>query len=530
MSIPRGTPRAALRALALCLCAALCAADVVVLKDGRRIEGTVVREDEQKVVVRTGLGELEFERARVQQILRGKTAREEFAEREAAARTADDFHALGQWAEGKQLPSLARKAWRRALELDPDHAAARAALGFVRHEGEWLTPEQRDARVRAAEEAAMRARGQVLHEGRWVTPEEKARLEQGLVEVDGRWVTPDEARRLAGLELYGGVWMPKAEALARDRAARVAGTARVPMEVVTTSDALVAGPFPREWLGELGASLLAGRAWFDRSFEVEPGISLYGGALAEIYVWDRDERPYVDTVELFASWTPTATPAWTEAVKQVHGLYWFDPFPLSSARIAHRALPDLAGHCLHHLGHLMAGRLAYDGQLLPPWYDEALAGLCEFRVFERNAVFCQARGETVRGGGTAAKGTLTRFDYDPARLRDGRWEETLRRALAADAVPPFDRLAQKQFSDLEMIDVAMGMAILSWLEPLSTADGTSALRAFHGVLRARAPQAPERVIALAHQRNAVYEEAFRAAAGLSLRDADQEWRRWLRSR
>jgi len=257
---------------------------------------------------------------------------------------------------------------------------------------------------------------------------------------------------------------------------------------------------------------------------------LYGDALAELYVWDRDERPYVETVELFASWTPTATPAWTQAVRRVHGLYWFDPFPLSSARIAHRSRGDLAGHCLHHLGHLMGGRLGYDGRLLPPWYDEALAGLVEFRVSSRNAVFCQARGETVREGGTAAKGTVTRLDYDPARLRDGRWQEVLRAALRAEAVPPFDRVAQKQFSDLELVDVAQGMAVLAWLESRQSPGGGSALRSFHEVLRRTAPPTPERVITAAGTRNAAYEEAFRKAVGLSLREADQEWRRWLLAR
>src|SRR5262245_7641077 len=155
MSIPRGAWRAALCALALALAATPTRADVVVLKDGRRIEGTIVRDD-QKVVVKTGLGELEFDRSAVKEILRGKTPREEFAEREAAARTADEFSALGDWAKEHDLASLARKAWKRAIELDPDHAAARASLGFVRYGSEWLTVEQRDARVKQEDEAAQR--------------------------------------------------------------------------------------------------------------------------------------------------------------------------------------------------------------------------------------------------------------------------------------------------------------------------------------------------------------------------------------
>jgi hypothetical protein len=530
MPIPRGARGAALCALALLLAAPILWADVVVLKDGRRIEGTLVRDDD-KVVVRTGLGELEFERSAVKEILRGKTPREEFAAREAAARTADEFAALGNWARERELPSLARKAWKRAIELDTDHAAARASLGFVRHGSEWLTVEQRYARVKQEEEAAQRAKGFVQHEGRWVSSEDKQRLEQGLVQVDGRWVSPDEAKRLAGLELFGGTWMPRAEAVAREHAATASERAQVPIQTALTAEALIAGPFPLEYLTSVGQALLVGRAWFDRAYAVEPGLALYGGALAEIYVWQRDERAYAETVDLFASWTPTASQAWADAVKRVHGLFWFDPFPLSSARIAHRSEADLTGHCLHHLGHLAGGRLGYDGRLLPPWYDEALAGLTEFRVTGRNAVFCQARGEVVQERSTTAKSkTVARMDFDPARIRDGHWEDVLKRALEADAVPPLQVLASKEFSELELVDIAAGMGILVWLESREAPGGGSALAAFHAALREKAPPVPLRVIEDARQRSASYDAAFKAAADLFARDADQEWRRWLKSR
>lgn len=530
MSMSRCARGAALCALVLALVGPDSSADVVVLKDGRRVEGTLLRDD-HKVVVRTGLGELEFERSAVREILRGKTPREEFAAREATARSADDFAALGDWARERDLPSLAKKAWRRAIELEADHAAARASLGFVRHGSEWLTVEQRDARVKQEDEAAQRAKGLVQHEGRWITPEDKQRLEEGFVQVEGQWVTADEAKRLAGFELFAGAWIPRPEAVARGHASSVGERAHVELQAAITAEALVAGPFEAAYLSAVGQALLTGRAWFDRAYGVESGLALYGGALAEFYVWPRDEQPYVDTVDLFASWTPTASPAWADAVRRVHGLYWFDPFPLSSARIAHRSEADLTGHCLHHLGHLAAGRLGYDGRLLPPWYDEALAALCEFRVTQRNAVFCQARGETVREGGTAAQGkTASRMDFDPARIRSGHWEEVLLRALEAEAVPPLQVISAKEFSELEMIDIAAGMGVLAWLESRTAPGGGSALAAFHAELRLKAPALPLRVIEDARQRAAAYDAGFQAAARLFARDADQEWRRWLRSR
>jgi len=502
-------------------------ADVVVLKDGRRIEGEIAREDAEKVVVRTGLGELSFARAEVREIERGKTPRTEFAEREARARTSEEFFALGEWAQGQKLESLARKAWKRALELDGEHAGARGRLGFVRHGSEWLTVEQRDARLRDEDAAAKRAAGLVEHDGRWVTPEDKARLQAGLVEHEGRWITQDERERLLGNELFGGRWLPRAEALARTHAAQTARTVELPLYDALGAQVLVVGTFERAWLESLAVDLDRARAWFDASFGAPAGLELYGGALAEVYVWGADARPYERSVALFSSWTPTATPEWSAAVTRAYGLYWFDPYPLSSARQAHRPSEDLAGHCAHQLGHLMLGRLGYDGRLLAPWYDEALAALVEFEVYGRNAVFCQERGASFRGG-TAASAGRAKFDYDPAAVRAGDWRATLAAALEAGAVGTFDTIARKAFSDLELLDVAAGMGILTWLGEHERTSGVPALGAFHAALRKSAPPVPLRVHDSSTERNAAYDAAFRAAVGLDLREADKEWRAWAK--
>jgi hypothetical protein len=502
-------------------------ADVVVLKDGRRIEGEIAREDAREVVVRTGLGELTFPRDQVREIERGKTPRAEFAEREARARTAEEFFALGEWALGQKLESLARKAWKRAVELDGEHAGARGRLGFVRHGSEWLTPQQRETRLREEDAAARRAAGLVEHAGSWVTPEDKARLEAGLVEHEGRWIAHDERERLLGNELFGGRWLPRAEAQARTHAAAAARAVELPLYDALGAQVFVAGTFERAWLERLAADLDRARAWFDGRFGAPAGLELYGGALAEIYVWGADSRPYERSVPLFSSWTPTATPEWSAAVTRAYGLYWFDPYPLSSARQAHRPIEDLAGHCAHQLGHLMLGRLGYDGRLLAPWYDEALAALVEFQAYGRNAVFCQERGASFRGGTAAAAGRA-RFDYDPTAVRAGDWRATLAAALEAGAIGNFDTIARKAFSDLELLDVAAGMGILSWIGERSAATGTPGLGAFHAALRASAPPVPLRVHDTSPERNAAYDAAFRDALGLDLRAADKEWREWAK--
>ena len=101
---------------------------------------------------------------------------------------ADDFTAAGNYASEQKLKQLATKAWKRAVELDPAHEAANKALGNVLYKGTWMSPEERDKRQAADEEAEMLAKGLVRWKEQWVTPAEKEKLEKGLILRDGQWL------------------------------------------------------------------------------------------------------------------------------------------------------------------------------------------------------------------------------------------------------------------------------------------------------------------------------------------------------
>ena len=159
------------------------------------------------------------------------------------------------------------------------------------------------------------------------------------------------------------------------------------------------------------------------------------------------------------------------------------------------------GHCYHHWGHMLLNRVGYDGRLLPPWYDEGFAAVVENRLHELNAVFCRAKATTP--GGTVAKGTT--WSFDPKELRTGRWREILGKALDENAVRDFDRLARKEFHDLDLIDIVVGMGIVEWM----VAKGD--LTEFHKVIRETAPDSPHRVLEKVSERKEVYDRAFRAA-------------------
>jgi len=159
--------------LILFCCAAACAplalADIVHLTNGGTIEGKVTQRD-GKVIIEQPNGVIVIPASRVERIERKPCDLEIFEDLRArvdvkAPGAADRFVELARWCQQHKMENQARDCWRRALDFDPDHAAARAVLGFTRHEGRWLT-----------EEELAQARGMVRHGDAWVTPEAKADL------------------------------------------------------------------------------------------------------------------------------------------------------------------------------------------------------------------------------------------------------------------------------------------------------------------------------------------------------------------
>ncbi len=201
--------------------------DVIVMRDGRRIEGKVLRRDGARLIVlvekATLKAEISVEAADVVAIEKQSQTSyeallERFREQEAVAAKSDDaggWEVLAQWSKDHGLeeqvaPAIARAlahrviaaearggpaswsalaawcaSWRRAddalkfhlraLAEDPEHAPSRVALGHRQLDGHWLEP---------AAWAAANA--------------EKMRL-AGYVEVDGAWHTAEAARAIAAL-------------------------------------------------------------------------------------------------------------------------------------------------------------------------------------------------------------------------------------------------------------------------------------------------------------------------------------------
>lgn len=163
-------------------------ADEVFLKSGGRLQGTVLEEGD-RVVLRLENGTAKFRAEDVLRIVRSPDAADEYKARAAAiGRDANAHWELALWCSEKGLPNSARAEMEAVIAIDPEHAEARAKLGYEKVKGVW-------------------ARGEALM------------VAKGLVKVDGRWVTEDEAAAISKARI--------AREAARQEAAKEAAEARV---------------------------------------------------------------------------------------------------------------------------------------------------------------------------------------------------------------------------------------------------------------------------------------------------------------
>lgn len=166
-------------------------------------------------------------------------AKAQFEEKLKAADQKDPkaLYEVAKWADENGLKTDSKRVARMVIKLDPEHADARAMLGYQKYEGKWLTQREIDREKAKKEEADKEKQGlkkwknewvpkedydklekglvavTVNGEKKWVTPIEKERIDKGMTLVDGAWITPEEKEHLAKGEFrVGEKWVSEEEA------------------------------------------------------------------------------------------------------------------------------------------------------------------------------------------------------------------------------------------------------------------------------------------------------------------------------
>ena len=162
--------------ICLCLFAGACAAvaaDMVVLKSGRKLVGDVTETNANEITITTDKGVFTYP----WDVVHPRTVRQ--------------FN-----------PPLFEELKQKALER---REALIREKGYVKYKGKWMTPEQKEV-------AEKRDRGLELFEDEWMPTGEVAKIKYarkmkagGRVEYDGRWFTPDDLEKYKERELYRGL-------------------------------------------------------------------------------------------------------------------------------------------------------------------------------------------------------------------------------------------------------------------------------------------------------------------------------------
>lgn len=131
------------------------------LVGGGRLQGHWLNRDDSSHAVyemRTMHGvRIVLDKTWILQAAPGVSAEQQY--QEAVARYGDDAAgqwALADWCRDQGLDQLRRQHLRKILELEPDHAGARQALGYSQVRGQWVTQEE-----------FMREQGYLLYRGKW---------------------------------------------------------------------------------------------------------------------------------------------------------------------------------------------------------------------------------------------------------------------------------------------------------------------------------------------------------------------------
>ncbi|MFH1421308.1 MAG: DUF1570 domain-containing protein [Planctomycetota bacterium] len=136
-------------------------AETIYMKNGRKIEGQVIKETMDKLIVKTKFGEVELDKMEIDRIDREKSPVELYEEKAKKCGTADEHYKLAVWCKENSLEREMNKEFEKVIELSPDHENARKELGYQKHEGKWLT-----------EDEIMESKGLIKWQGTWIPEEE----------------------------------------------------------------------------------------------------------------------------------------------------------------------------------------------------------------------------------------------------------------------------------------------------------------------------------------------------------------------
>lgn len=476
----------------------LATAHEVRTKAGKVLEGTVVSQDGDVVVIETTFdGRKEVPKADVASVdTSTPPLREQLAFRLDGAKDLPALLAVLDWAKARGFKAELLDVWRKVLTVDPANVKAHKALGHVLVDKRWMTPEEKAAADAAAQEAAMRAKGLVLHGGRWVTPQEKEALEKGLMKDGDEWVTEEVFHARRGEKKVDGAWVRVGEAEGKARAAALSKALEAPMVALWGPHVDVIhelGPDEAAAVLDAAEKVAVG---FERLMRTVPEDKLEG--LRVSVVVPHKAPTYARYVREFARENEIekmkGLETWATSSSKMKSFWWTDPQAAIGAFLFPNTLQVLKSTVAHSMTYVLLNRYRFNFRFSTPWLTEGLAYHLEIAGVGPSSAFTIGRAG-IPGGG------------DPTAWQDTtRWPELLRGAVLSGQDTPLPRLVLEKADGLSLVDLAKAWSVVDYLVRLDPVkfkafvDGTKAHR-----------DDPE-------------EGALKAAYGFDFRTLETRWR------
>ena len=383
--------------------------------------------------------------AMIGRVVKKRCVVHEYKDKEAAAKSADDFMALADWAKSKKFhKDVIRLTHAKALAADKNHEGANLALGRVKYKGEWMTPAERAERMQGDADAEKRAKGLVQYKGEWITPEDKARLERGLVKYKGQWMTQDQMKQEKGFVKHDGKWVKKDDLAIL----QLIGPAKKDtglgdkLKLVQTQHCAVLGDLPPEKLKQLGDAMERLIAEWFRLFPKAKGTEIVAGKY-RLFAF-RKNRPYQKLVKAIYA-RQKATMEWSKRKAKLEEKrmkarlketsFW-EIYPASSV---HVQMPDpfesLKAHCIHFATNVLATR--HLNVRFPTWWlNEGLAYYFEKKV---TGIIETFNVDVGLSGGYADAGSLDAEKKNPW-IDATSWNSLLTNLVRTGRDPKLDKI------------------------------------------------------------------------------------------
>lgn len=505
-----------LLALALSAAPATAQLSVVNMKDGKKVEGFLLTQDDKVVRVETIDGKtMSFDKTKVDSVEETKRWGDPEIDAEFEKLDASDAAALATLAETAYAKKS--KVWNRlaqaVLKLDKDNETANKLLGREKVGDTWYADKKKadEARKKLKEEE-MKAKGFVSvgngDKKGWIKKELRSAYDKNnkdfVLDDDGLYRPAAEVMAERGMEFDAAAkkWIPRATAEDKADCAKFKADFEVDCWGMTSKHFRVFSTEHKiEKVAEFAALCEKNHKWFLERHGLAPETELFPeGARGQLW-FVKDKRLFDKVVTkwgperfgMSADWiayiTRPGTGGGTHSGRGLYGVVSVDQLDETGVKAS----------AVHNSSHMLIDYFTQIPTGTPPWLVEAWSHYAEKNFLNIGAQTCVTKATYAAGGGVSDKKFSTKDS-----------ETECKRMIKAGEGDPYVSISRKDLNALNGDDLAKGFTLVDWLMKKKRTEFTTFLTS----------------IKEGNDEKTMQGDALKKAFGWSWDDLEKNWQEW----